>query len=147
MNSVCRVPPTPLPWDINSNSSGLVQWLRLRLPMQGRWVQFLVWELRSHVPFAPKSQNANNIVTKSIKILKVVHIKKKILKIILNEYILSRFSASLISSQETWKHCHPERRNCKLPASGFLALCKKKKKKKKSLYSFCPRLCWWLKAS
>ena len=33
-----------------------VQWLRLRLLMQGVWVRFLVAELRSHMPWAPKKQ-------------------------------------------------------------------------------------------
>ena len=28
----------------------VVQWLRICLPMQGTQVQFLVWELRFHVP-------------------------------------------------------------------------------------------------
>jgi len=46
-------------YDLSSKSGGLgtslaVQWLRLCLPMQGAQVQFLVMELRSHIP---KSQN------------------------------------------------------------------------------------------
>ena len=31
-------------------TSLVVQWLRIRLPMQGTRVQSLVWELRSHMP-------------------------------------------------------------------------------------------------
>ena len=34
----------------------VVQWLRPHLPMQGVRVQFLVRELRSHMPQAPKNQ-------------------------------------------------------------------------------------------
>ena len=30
-------------------TSLVVQWLRVHLPMQGMWVQFLVWELRSRM--------------------------------------------------------------------------------------------------
>ena len=61
----------------------MVQWLRLRLPMQGVWIQSLLWgELRSHMFVAkkPKHKNRNNIVTNSIKTLKIVHIKKKLKK-------------------------------------------------------------------
>ena len=52
------------------------------LPMQGVPVRSLVWELRFHVPRGQKvkHKNRSNIVTKSIKILKMVHIKKKELK-------------------------------------------------------------------
>ena len=55
----------------------MVQWLRLCLPMQGVRVQPLVGELRSHIPYDPKTkmQNRSNIVTNSIKTLKMVHIK------------------------------------------------------------------------
>ena len=38
-------------------TSLVVQWLRLRLPMQGVWVQYLVRKLRSHVPHGQKSKN------------------------------------------------------------------------------------------
>ena len=60
----------------------MVQWLRLRLPMQGVWVQSLVRELRSHMPQGQKTktENRSNNVTNSIQTLKMVHIKKKILK-------------------------------------------------------------------
>ena len=56
----------------------MVQWLRLCLPMQGVQVQPLVGELRSHMPYDPKTkmQNRSNIVTNSIKTLKMVHIEK-----------------------------------------------------------------------
>jgi len=33
-------------------TSLVVQWLRLHLVMQGKWVRSLVWQLRSHVPWA-----------------------------------------------------------------------------------------------
>ena len=33
-----------------------VQWLRLRLPMQGVWVRSLVRELRSHMPCGQKTK-------------------------------------------------------------------------------------------
>ena len=32
-----------------SGTSLVVQWLRIRLPMQGTWVPSLVGELRSHI--------------------------------------------------------------------------------------------------
>ena len=34
----------------NAGTSVVFQWLRIRLPMQGTWVQSLVRELRSHMP-------------------------------------------------------------------------------------------------
>ena len=43
-------------------------------------VQSLVRELRSYMPCGQKNQNRSNIVTNSIKTLKMVHIKKKSLK-------------------------------------------------------------------
>ena len=64
----------------------MVQWLRLHLPMRGVWVRSLVRELRSHIPCGQKNQKhkTSNTVTNSIKILKMVHVKKKkILKKIL----------------------------------------------------------------
>ena len=35
----------------NVGSSLVVQWLRIQLTMQGTWVQSLVMELRSHMPW------------------------------------------------------------------------------------------------
>ena len=35
-------------------ASMVVQWLRIHLPMQGTWVQSLVWEQRSHEPCSNK---------------------------------------------------------------------------------------------
>ena len=60
-------------------TSLVVQWLRLPFPMQEVWVQSLVRELRSNMPQSqkPKTSNRSNIVTNSIKTLKMVHIKKK----------------------------------------------------------------------
>ena len=55
-----------------------VQWLSICLPVYGGWVQPLVRELKSHMPQGQKkNQNIkwSNIVTKSIKTLKKVHIK------------------------------------------------------------------------
>ena len=59
-----------------------VQCLRLCLLIQGVWVQSLVGELRSHMPLGQntKTWNRSNIVIKSMKSLKMVHIKKKIFK-------------------------------------------------------------------
>ena len=56
-----------------------VQWLRLRLPEQEVWVQSLARELRSPMPHSQKTEteNINDIVTNSIKTLKMAHIKKK----------------------------------------------------------------------
>ena len=58
----------------------MVLWLRLRLPMQGVSVQSLVGELRSHTPHGQKTETLNrrNIVTNSMKTLKMVHIKKSL---------------------------------------------------------------------
>ena len=63
---------------INTGTSLMVQWLRLHHPMQGVWVWSLVQELRSHMPRGQKNKtwNGSNVVTNSIKTLKVVHIKK-----------------------------------------------------------------------
>ena len=62
-----------------TGSSLMVQWLRLRLPMQGVRVRSLVGELRSHMPHGQKTKTSNRIsvVTDSIKTLKMVHIKNK----------------------------------------------------------------------
>ena len=38
----------------NTGTSPVLQWLRILLQMQEIWVQFLVKELRSHVPGATK---------------------------------------------------------------------------------------------
>ena len=52
----------------------------LHLPMYRIWVQSLAPEPRSHSPENQNTNNRSNIVTDSIKILKMVHILKKILK-------------------------------------------------------------------
>ena len=39
--------------------SPVVQWLRLCLPIQGVWVQFLIRELRSCMPHSQKKQTKN----------------------------------------------------------------------------------------
>ena len=59
-------------------TSVIVQWLRLHLPIQEVQVPSLARELRSHMPRGQKTktQNRSNIVTNSIKTLKMVHIKK-----------------------------------------------------------------------
>ena len=41
----------------NTRTSLAIQWLRVRLPMQGAWVPSLVGELRSHISPWPKIQN------------------------------------------------------------------------------------------
>ena len=53
----------------------VVQWFRLRLPMQGVQVWSLVGELGSYMPPGQKTKtwNKSNIVTNSIKTLKMVH--------------------------------------------------------------------------
>ena len=60
----------------------VVQWLRLCLPMQRVRVQFLVVKLRCHMPMGKtkqnKTRNRSNVVKKSIKTLKMVHICLKI---------------------------------------------------------------------
>ena len=61
-----------------------VGWLRLCLPMQRVQVRSLVMEVRSHIPHSQKQTNKqktkkpprNNIVTDSIKTLKMVQKKK-----------------------------------------------------------------------
>ena len=49
----------------------------------GVQVRSLVQELRSHMPFGQKTKtkNRSSIVTKSIKMLEMAHMEKKILKI------------------------------------------------------------------
>ena len=59
----------------------MVQPLRLSLPVQGLWLQFLVRELRSHMLQGQKAKS--NIVTNSIKTLEMVRIKKNLKKIII----------------------------------------------------------------
>ena len=63
-------------------TSLVVQWLRLRLPVQPVRVRSLVGELRSHMPQGPKTktENRSNSVTNSVKTLKMVHIKKNLKK-------------------------------------------------------------------
>ena len=54
---------------------------RICLPTQGVWVQALIRELRVLMPCGRKNPNRNNrsnIVTNSIKALKMVHIKKNL---------------------------------------------------------------------
>ena len=57
-------------------TSLVVQWLRLRLPMQRLWVRSQVGELKSHMPRSRKSKTSNisNIVTNSINTLKIIYI-------------------------------------------------------------------------
>ena len=52
----------------------MVQWLRPCLPMQGVWVQFLVRELRPHMPPGLKTQN----IQKKKKKKKEKNFKKEI---------------------------------------------------------------------
>ena len=57
----------------------VVLWLRLHLPVQGLQVQFLVRELRSHMPSSERNQNisnSSNIVTNSTRTFKMAHKKK-----------------------------------------------------------------------
>ena len=67
----------------------MVKWLRLHLPMQGIRVQSPVGELGSHMPNGQKKKqnmnNRNNIVTNSIKTLKMVHIYQSINITVLNK--------------------------------------------------------------
>ena len=50
--------------------------LRLRLPVLGEQVQSLVGDLRTHMLPGPKSKTSrSNIVTNSVRTLKLVHIK------------------------------------------------------------------------
>ena len=71
-------------WDFLGNPR---KWLNLCLPMQGLQVQSLVEELRSHVPLGQKAktENRSNIVTNSIKTLKMAHIKKVLKKFIVKK--------------------------------------------------------------
>ena len=49
----------------------VVQWLRLCLPMQEVWVQSLLKELRSHMPYSQKTKTENRSdITNSKKTLK-----------------------------------------------------------------------------
>ena len=64
------------------STSLAAQWLKLCLPIQGVRVQSLVRELRSTTPLSQRNKTESDIVTNSIKNLKMVHIKnKKSLKI------------------------------------------------------------------
>ena len=79
----------------------MVQWLGLQLPMQGVQVWSLVGVLRSHIPGGKKTKtyNRSNIVTNSIKTLKMVHIKKKKKSYISNSTTLGQGPGS--SSRDT----------------------------------------------
>ena len=59
-------------------TSLVVQWLRICLPGKGVWVQSLVVELRPHTPRRQNKRNIkrSNVLTNSVKTLKMVHIKK-----------------------------------------------------------------------
>ena len=61
----------------NNGTSQIVQRLRLCFSMQRVWVQSLVGELKSTCHMAKKQKQKTNIITNSIKTLKMVHIKKK----------------------------------------------------------------------
>ena len=75
-HQVATIPGSPfrdssLVWDelyqnFSLGTSPVVQWLRLRLLMQGLWVQTLVRELRSSMPCGQKNHRSK-IVTNSIK--------------------------------------------------------------------------------
>ena len=56
-----------------------IQWIRLCLAMQVVQVRSLIGEVRSHMPHSQKikTESTSNTVTKSVKTLKMVHIKKK----------------------------------------------------------------------
>ena len=56
--------------------------MKISFLMQEVQVQSLIRELRSHMPRGQKNktENRSNIVTNSIKTLKMIHIFKKILK-------------------------------------------------------------------
>ena len=58
-----------------SRTSLVAQWLRRCLPIQGMQVCSLGRELRAHMPHGKKKKKSY-IVTNSIKIFKMVHIKK-----------------------------------------------------------------------
>ena len=86
----------------------MVQWLGLHLPIKGVWVQFLVGELRFHMPCSQKTnkqtENRINIVTNSIKPLKKWStLKKKILKKKYTQYIakiIDCFTSGIIGTQK-----------------------------------------------
>ena len=48
-------------------TSLVVQWLRLRLPKQGVWVQSLIRELRSHTLLGQETKTQNNIIKNAVK--------------------------------------------------------------------------------
>ena len=80
-----------------------VLWFRLLLPMQGVQVQSLVDELRSHIPHGPKIpnvKNRSNVVTHSIKTLKIVHIKKFLKK---KKNTNSLMIKSLWTQEKNWE--------------------------------------------
>ena len=84
--------------------------------MQGVQVPSLVRHLRSHMPHSQKTktQNRSNIVTNSIKTLKMVHIKK----ILKKKRITSPLPPQQPCRQITWKRQHlksqPVRTQCRM---------------------------------
>jgi len=65
---------------MSDRTSLVVQWLRLPLPNAGVRVQFLVRDLGFHMPHGQKTktENTNNILTNSVKTLKMAHILKNL---------------------------------------------------------------------
>ena len=69
-----------------SETSLVVQWLRLGLLMQGAWVQSLVGELRSYMPYSQKNIREKEYCNKFNKDLwKMVHIQKNFKKSYVSE--------------------------------------------------------------
>ena len=82
----------PVVTEIMGERPSLVQWLRLYLPMQGVWVGSIPG-LGAKIAYTSRPEKpkhkTSNIVTNSIKTLKMVHIKK-ILKKHHGEILLPR---------------------------------------------------------
>ena len=63
----------------------MVQWLRIRAPMQKAWVRSLVGELRSHMPHDTGNNN-NNIKSDKVKALLLIKLCNKWLRLLDTKY-------------------------------------------------------------
>ena len=94
----------------------VIQWLRFHLPMQGTWVQSLVWVLRSHMSCGQKNkiQNRSNNVIHSIKTLKYGLHQKYFYKKG-SQWVIFIFVVVILVAHSCLTLCNPI--DCSLPGS------------------------------
>ena len=99
----------------------MVQWLRPCHPIQEIQVLSLVLELTSYMPHSQKQKAnlKNNIVTNSIKTLKMVLIKKKksLHIVIVGEDMKKRLPLYTVSGKLNWCNCYGKQNEASLKNS------------------------------